>query len=74
MTYTTLQTLLNQLLVLLLYKLDTYTDTLTHIHWHTYTYTYTYIHTRVVNDTQSQSFETVSNAKIKVSKQYQMLN
>ena len=28
---------------------------------------------RVVNDTQSQSFETVSNAKIKVSKQYQML-
>ena len=24
---------------------------------------------RVVNDTQSQSFETVSNAKIKVSKQ-----
>ena len=28
---------------------------------------------RVVNDTQSQSFETVSNAKIKVLKQYQML-
>ena len=28
---------------------------------------------RVVNDTQNQSFETVSNAKIKVSKQYQML-
>ena len=28
---------------------------------------------RVVNDTQSQSFETVSNAKIKVSKQYIML-
>ena len=32
------------------------------------------INYRVVNDTQSQSFETVSNAKIKVSKQYQMLN
>ena len=31
------------------------------------------LYTRVVNDTQSQSFETVSNAKIKVSKQYQML-
>ena len=28
---------------------------------------------RVVNDTQSQSLETVSNAKIKVSKQYQKL-
>ena len=31
------------------------------------------LNTRVVNDTQSQSFETVSNAKIKVSKQYQKL-
>ena len=28
---------------------------------------------RVVNDTQKQSFETVSNAKFKVSKQYQKL-
>ena len=39
-----------------------------------YIYKYIYIYIRVVNDTQSQSFETVSNAKIKVSKQYQILN
>ena len=31
------------------------------------------VNTRVVNDTQIQSFETVSKAKIKVSKLYQKL-
>ena len=42
-------------------------------HIYVYIYIYIYIYIRVVNDTQNQSFETVSNAKFKVSKQYQKL-